>query len=256
MIQLTDIENFDFNRIVFSEPQYNNNNGSIMIRIGLSNANNDSINDMIISSPPNMLSFGLQEIKEKDVDNVVAYQLPLCFHNKSKMTLIESKFIEFIDKLTNICFDIAKQELSHYNTTEEDITYIHPIIYKKQSNDNVGPILYIKMLLNRYNNQFISVFIDEKTNQEVDPLVFLNKKSFVTAAIKIESIIIGKKITLRMKIYEAVIREFQHKTSIKKEKVSILRPDVKLTSKKNDKPIDEKYIINTKNRFDTLEQDV
>lgn len=272
MIHLTEIEDFDFRRIVFSEPQYNNNNNSIIIKIGVSNANNDSIHDLVISSPQNMLSFGLQEIREKDADTIVAYQLPLCFHHKSKWTNMEAKFVEFINKFTDICHDVAKQELSSYNSSsDQDITFIHPIVYKKQANnENVGPIMYVKMLLNRYSNQFISVFIDEKTNQEVDPLLFLNKKSFVTAAIKLESIIIGKKITLRMKLYEVVIREFQSrypgKNQVQQQKMSILRPDkeivasVKSRSRVSVNPktqtTDNAYVVDTTNSFDMLEQDV
>ena len=274
MIHLIDIENFDLNRIVFSEPQYNNNNNSIIIKIGVSNTNNDSIHDLIISSPQNMLSFGLQEIKEKETESIVAYQLPLCFHHQTKMTAMESRFIDFLDQLTSLCFDIAKQELSTYHPSDnQDISFIHPIVYKKQSssnqeNHNLGPIMYVKMLLNRYSNQFISVFIDEKTNQEVDPLLFLNKKSFVTAAIKIESIIIGKKVTLRMKLYEVIIREFQSRYPNKnqpQQKVSILRPDKKIIHPIKPKnfskqvPLSQKedpYRIDTTNSFEVLEQEV
>jgi hypothetical protein len=41
---------------------------------------------------------------------------------------------------------------------------------------------------------------------EVSPLNILNKKCYITGAIKIESIFLGDNVTLQIKLYEAIVR--------------------------------------------------
>jgi hypothetical protein len=68
-------------------------------------------------------------------------------------------------------------------------------------------MLYCKVLLNKKENKINTIFVDEESNREIDPFSILNKPCSVTAAIKFESIFIGNKISLQVKLYEVVVRQ-------------------------------------------------
>jgi hypothetical protein len=64
--------------------------------------------------------------------------------------------------------------------------------------------------LNKKENKINTIFVDEETNCEIDPFSLLNKPCSVTAAIKFESIFIGNKISLQVKLYEVVVRQINN----------------------------------------------
>jgi hypothetical protein len=63
----------------------------------------------------------------------------------------------------------------------------------------------------------------------MDPFDILNKKGIVTSAIKIENIIIGKRITLQLKIFEVLYKKIPIRTEKKNNiRKSLLRPDIQI----------------------------
>ena len=84
-----------------------------------------------------------------------------------------------------------------------------------------GPTLYSK-LIESPKHGILTTFFDSETDEEIDPLT-LKGHCFVIPAIRIESIFIGNKISLQVKLYEAVVR------TIDKGKKSLLRPNAKRT---------------------------
>ena len=71
-------------------------------------------------------------------------------------------------------------------------------------------------------NGILTTFFDSETDEEIDPLS-LKTHCFVVPAIRIESIFIGNKISLQVKLYEAVVR------TLDKGRKSLLRPNAKRT---------------------------
>ena len=57
-----------------------------------------------------------------------------------------------------------------------------------------------------YDVTVVDKVLNEETNEEIDPFDVLNKYCFVRGAIKIESLFIGKTISLQIKLYEVVVR--------------------------------------------------
>ena len=110
--------------------------------------------------------------------------------------------------------------------------------------ENRGPLLYTKLLMNNKSQKILTNFIDEKTNNYMDPFDILNKKGIVTSAIKIENIIIGKRITLQLKIFEVLFKKIPIRTDKKNNiRKSLLRPDIQI--KKFNKKIVEPEVNST-----------
>jgi hypothetical protein len=93
-----------------------------------------------------------------------------------------------------------------------DLKNFNPLYYKKEKGKRVegsGPVLYPKVLQNKKNDIITTPFCNEN-GDDIDPMTLLNKACKATAAIKIESIFIGAKISLQVKVYEAQVKLFDN----------------------------------------------
>ena len=69
-----------------------------------------------------------------------------------------------------------------------------------------GPTLYAKLIYSKKSDKILTLFSDSHDNSDIDPMSLFGKYCFAEGAIKIESIFIGNKISLQVKLYEAVVR--------------------------------------------------
>jgi len=204
--QLSDFSNFDYDSIIFYKPEiiqsHEKKNNFKKIKIAVKNKDG-SIGDLVFSTPKSLFSFGLQELKDSD-NNINGYIMPITIWKKS--TPINDE-IQFQTVLQNI-IEMAQQCAEHYVESKVDTKRFSPLsIRKNDDNDNDrSPILYCKLIYNKKENKISTIFIDESTNMELDPLSILGKKCYVTGAIEIDCIFIGEKITLQVKLYEAIIK--------------------------------------------------
>ena len=67
-----------------------------------------------------------------------------------------------------------------------------------------GPTLYTKLIFSKKNDKFLSQFFDIN-DEPLNALDLMGKYCYTNAAIKIESIFIGSRISLQVKLYEAVV---------------------------------------------------
>jgi len=103
-----------------------------------------------------------------------------------------------------------------------DLKKFNPLFWKMEKGkivENKGPMLYSKVIWNKKKNSIQTIFVDEDTNEEVNPMELLNKPCYVTAAIKFESIFVGNKVSLQVKLFETVFKIKE--TSVR----GLLRPD-------------------------------
>lgn len=203
--------------VIFSKPETGNIPGSVpkltfkRIRINTKNADG-TVGDLIFETPPDLFSFGLQENREMGSGNINGYVLPICLWNKNGATEDEKCFISVLDKVVEKCKEhllANKDEIEKYNLDASDLKNLNPLYWKKEKGKIVegkGPVLYIKTLMSKRNEKISTVFINEETNEEIDPFDVLNKYCFVRGAIKIESLFVGKTISLQIKLYEVVVR--------------------------------------------------
>jgi hypothetical protein len=216
--QLSDY-NFKPENIIFSKPEIGNIPGQKInfkrLRIACKNKDG-SIGDLIFSTPDKIHSFGLQESRDLATNKLNGYVLPLCLWGRNGPSETEKNFTEVFTAVTDHCKQYLlshKEDIEKYDLDASDLKKFNPLFWKMDKGKPVegkGPMLYTKVLLNKKSNKINTIFVDEETNKEIDPFSILNKPCNVTAAIKFESIFIGNKISLQVKLYEVVVRKIDN----------------------------------------------
>jgi len=213
--QLSTVSSFNCENILFSKPEIGNIPGQKIgfkrVRLGVKN-DDGSIGDLIFSTPSKLHSFGLQESTDMGTGKLNGYILPLCLWNRNGPSTEEKSFTDLFDDISDYCKKYLvqhREEIEKYDLDFSDLKKFNPLFWKMDKGkivENKGPMLYSKVLMNKKNNKITTIFVDEDSNKIIDPFSILNKPSNVTAAIKFESIFIGNKISLQVKLYEVVVK--------------------------------------------------
>lgn len=214
-LQLSDYKTFDVNSIVFSKPEIGSIPGSKLsfkrIRIG-TNYSDGTTGDLLLKTPENLMSFGLQENTDMTTGAVSGYQFPICLWNRNGATPEEKLFTDRISEIAEHCknYLIAhRDEIEKYDLELTDLKKFNPLYWKMEKGKIVegrGPMLYIKVMSSKKTGQILTGMIDDETNTYIDPMDLLNKRCYITGAIKLESIFVGNKISLQLKLFEAVVK--------------------------------------------------
>lgn len=215
--KLTSAKGYNVDNIIFSKPEIGSIPNSVpkisfkRIRIG-TKYDDGTTGDLILETPPSLFTFGLQENRELGTGNVNGYILPICLWNKNEPSADEKEFTTMFDAIVNKCKDhllSSKDEIERYDLDMSDLKNFNPLYWKKEKGkvvDGAGPVLYIKMMMSKRNEKITTMFINQETNEEINPLDLMNRYSFVKGAFKFESIFIGNKISLQLKLYEALVQ--------------------------------------------------
>lgn len=217
--QLTDFKNYDVNRLIFSNPEVGNIPGSAskltFKRIRLATKNQDgTIGDLVLATPPDLMCYGLQEQTDPATGVINGYQFPLVLWNRNNPTEEEKAFTTTIHKICDACKDHLvknKDTIEKYDLEMTDLKKFNPLYYKMEKGKMVegkGPMLYIKTLTSKKdgNIKVHTIFTDGDTNELINPMDLMAKRCYVRGAIKIESIFIGTKISLQLKLFEAQVK--------------------------------------------------
>lgn len=233
-IQLSDYKSFDVRHITFSKPEVGSISGNMpkisfkRLRIGARYADG-SQGDLLIQTPENLLSFGLQENTDLATGAVSGYQLPICLWNRNGATADEKAFTDKFNEIVEYIktYLVAhRDEIEKYDLELTDLKKFNPLYWKMEKGKIVegrGPMLYVKVMSSKKTGQILTGMIDDETNTYIDPMDLLNKRCYVTGAIKIESVFIGNKISLQLKLFEAVVRVLDNSNTVR----GLLRPDAK-----------------------------
>lgn len=229
--KLTSVSGYNVDNIQFSKPEVGNIPNSVpkisfkRIKIGTKHSDGTT-GDLIVETPPNLFSFGLQENRELGTGNVNGYVLPICLWNKNGASEEEKEFTDVFDKIVNRCKDHlldSKDEIERYDLDMSDLKNFNPLYWKKEKGKVVegsGPVIYIKLIMSKKTEKISTMFINEDTNEEMSPYDIMNRYCFVKGAMKFESIFIGNKISLQLKLYEVLV------TPIDMERKTLLRSNV------------------------------
>lgn len=213
--QLSDFQNYDTDNLLFSKPEVGNipNQKITFKRIRIATRNEDgSVGDLVFSTPSDLLSFGLQESRDLNTNQINGYVFPICLWSQHGCTPEEKKFTDTFNQVVEVCKKYLldhRDEIERYDLDASDLKKFNPLFWKMEKGKIVegrGPMLYVKVIYNKKNEKINTIFIDESINQEIDPFKLLNKRNNCTVAIKFESIFIGNKISLQVKLYEAVVK--------------------------------------------------
>jgi len=214
-------------RMIFSEPIV----GSIpdskakieFKRINISTRNEDgSVGELIIPTE-RLYSFGVSENTSQETGNVTGYTFPLCLWNRDGVTPAEKMWVDTFNEIVENCIDHLidnREEIDLFELTRGDLTKakggLNPLYWKKEkfTDDkgkaglrNVpgkGPTLYAKLIFSKKQDKFLTQFFDKNDNT-MDARDLMGKHCYATGAVKIESIFVGAKIALQVKLYEAVV---------------------------------------------------
>lgn len=218
--QLSSTETYDVSRMVFSkavrgaaktgegEPQIK------FSRIMISTKNEDGSIGELVFPTTEVFSFGVSTNTSQDTGKVSGYSLPLCLWNKDSPTDQEKSFSSKLEEVVERCKDHlllpeTKDETEKYDLERSELKKLNSFIYWKRDKgkivDGTGPTLYPKLIESKKNNKIITVFFDQNGNN-IDPLSLIGKYCWAKAAIKIESVFVGAKIAIQVKVYEAEIR--------------------------------------------------
>jgi len=221
--QLSNPNSFNVDNIVFSEPVTGNipsNGPSINFkRININVKNQDgSIGELILPTG-RLFSFGVSENKSPDTGKVNGWTLPLCLHNKNGPTKDEEEWVkcfnEIVDRVSEHVVD-NREEIDKFELEKSDLRNFNPLYYKKEKHTDskgktalrvvpgTGPTLYTKLIYSKKNDSFVTKMYDSDDTQ-IDPLDMIGKYCYCQGAVKVESIFIGNKISLQVKLYEAVV---------------------------------------------------
>ena len=219
-------------RIIFSEPicgEIPDSKPKIEFkRINISTRNEDgSIGELIIPTE-RLYSFGISENKSMETGKISGYTFPLCLWNRDAPTTQQKEWTDTFDSIVDVCIEHLvenREEIDMFDLTRNDLTKskggLNPLYWKKEKAKDektgktvlrpvpgTGPTLYSKLIHSRKNNKFVTQFFD--TNDEImNAEDLMGKHCYVQGAVKIESIFIGSRISLQVKLYEAVVEPVQ-----------------------------------------------
>lgn len=213
-IQLVSANGYDSRRMIFSKPIISNvKDTSINFRrINISTQYDDDTTGDLIIPTERLFSFGVCENIDPTTKKVNGYVFPLCLYNKDGASEDEKAFVDTFNKIVDRCKKYLldnKKDLKLHDLEASDLKKFNPLYYKKIDGeivDGFGPTLYAKLVVSKKNGQekILTQFSDIDGN-ELNALDLLKKYCHTSAAVKIESIFLGNKISLQIKLYEAEV---------------------------------------------------
>lgn len=238
-------------RMIFSDPQESvipNSDPPLKYkRINIKTTNEDgTVGDLILQTE-RLFSFGVQENTSPETKKVTGYVMPLCLWNRNGATQGEKDFITAVDNITKtakdyLLTDEVKDSIERYDLEAAELKKFDPIYRKKEKGKVVegkGPVLYCKIIESKKLGKVLTMFHD--LNGEPIPFSEVRDKycHVNPAAVKFESIYIGKDISLQIKLYEATV-EFSGSKMVpllKKRPDAEKRVLTKPTSNKGSAPV-------------------
>ena len=226
--QLTPAKGYDTSRMIFSEPVSgtipNQKGPKIEFkRINIFTRNEDNSTGELILPTGKLFSFGVSEQTSQETGKVNGYTFPLCLWNRDGATKAEKEWTDTFSLIVDKCINHLienREEIEMFELTRADLTKskggLDPLYWKKEKFTDkkgktvlrrvpgFGPTLYTKLIFSKKSNKFLSQFFD--TNDEpLNAMDLMGKYCHTRAAIKFESIFIGSRISLQVKLYEAVV---------------------------------------------------
>lgn len=209
-------KSYDTKNMLFSDPVEGSvPNSTIKYkRVLISTVNPDgTVGDLVIKSPK-VFSFGVSENRDPETKMVKGYTLPLCLWNLNGASQEEKDFCSAFDDIVEECKNHVlehKEDIEKYELDRSDLKKFHPFYWKKEKGKPIpgqGPVLYVKLIENKKQGTILSMFFDTQDNS-VNPIDLIGKYLYAEAAIKVESIYVGTRVALQVKLHEATVELVQ-----------------------------------------------
>lgn len=217
---------YDANNIIFSDPIQGNIPDSkpaiSFQRINITTKNADGTIGELVIPTNRVFSFGVTENTSQETGKVNGWTFPLCLWSRDGVTEEEKKWTDTFNNIVDKCIDHIidnKEELDKFDLERSDLKKFNPLYWRKEKKivngktvmdvvDGVGPTLYSKLIYSKKSDKFLTKFFDINDNP-IDPIDMQGKYCYTNSVVKIESIFIGNKISLQVKLYESVVEPIQ-----------------------------------------------
>lgn len=190
------------------------------IRVPIGTRNPDGTSGELVLPTSRIYSFGLSVNTNMQTGKPDGYSMPLCLQSRDGLTEEERIWIETFNSVVDNCKDhilSIKEEIGKYDLDIAELKKLNPLYYRREKGkivDGSGPVLYPKVIQQRKKvkgakndsseSVITTVFVNEQ-GDDIDPMSLLEKHCFTTACVKIESIFVGAKISLQVKVQEAEV---------------------------------------------------
>jgi Protein of unknown function (DUF2738) len=231
--QLTSAFGYNVNNMVFGKPKDGSipNSAVAFKRIMIGTRNPDGTTGELVIPTTRVYSYGLAPTTNLQTGKQDGYTMSLCLHNRDSPSKEEKEWVETFESVVDHVKAYLlehRDEIGKYELEASDLKKLSPVFYKRDKGKIVGPpTLYVKVNQNKKTDEITTPFCNER-GEDIDPLSTLNKRCWATAAIKVESIFIGAKISLQIKLYEASVKV------IDMEQKRLLRPSAFASSSHDD----------------------
>ena len=243
--QITTASGYNTSNIIYGKPRDGSipNSSVTFKRIQIGTRNSDGSVGELILATQRLFCFGLSPSVNMTTGKTDGYTLAMCLSNLDAPTKEEKDFIETFNKICDHASDYILQhrdDVGKYELEKADLKKFNPMYLKREKGKIVegsSPMLYAKVLQNKKNDtiNITSIFYDGN-GHDIDPMTLLNKQCYVKAAIKIEGIFIGSKVSLQVKLHEA---EIKLKDSGVKRLLRMPEADSQEVQPSTSQPIDE-----------------
>lgn len=217
--QLSSASSYDVSNMIFSEPVV----GTIpdskpqisYRRVNIQTRNNDgTVGELIFPTEPALFSFGVGKNMNPETGKVSGYVLPICLYNRENPTSGEKQWVKKFDEVVEKCKDYLienRELLEQFELERNDLKKFNPLYWKRDKGrivEGTGPTLYAKLIQSKKMDKIVTMFFSHD-GSPLDPLELEGKYCSVKAAIKIESIFFGTKLSLQVKLYECEVKLLQ-----------------------------------------------
>ena len=219
-------------------------------RINIFTRNEDGTEGELIIPTERLYSFGISENTSLESDKITGYTFPLCLWSRDGATKEEMTWIDTFNSIINHCIDHLvenREEIDRFELNRSDLTKskggLNPLYWKTEKVTDKGktvlrrvpgrgPTLYTKLIYSKKHDKFLTQFRNLQ-DEPVEADTLMGKHCYVNGAVKIESIFIGSRISIQIKLYEAIVEP--NTTTAKR----LLQP--KVVKSKSEEDSDEEY---------------
>jgi hypothetical protein len=222
--KLSNVSNFDTNRIIFSKVQKKSANNITYNTISIK-VKNTKFNSSELDGTVGDLVFATSEIWSPGVqENKFApgtWSMPLFLYGMNGASDNEKMFVNVFNSIVEhaknhivgVRSDIGKPRLT---VDSDSFEKFNPLWFKRDKETgeiekDSSPVFYVKLMQNKrggdYGDNVLSKFADATTKKIIEFKDMINKKCNVKAVVKFESIFINAKtISLQIKLVDACVR--------------------------------------------------
>lgn len=238
--QVINFAKYDVSNMVFSEPKVEKIPGSSMSgrRVQIQTKNKDGSVGPLIVKTENLFSLGVTTNTSMDSGKVTGYSLALCLRDNENPTPEEERWVSVYEQLVEKCKDYILEiaaDIGNAELERAELKKFGALSYRKDErgvpDKTTSPWMYPKLLVKKSSGELDirTRFYDQNTSETIPVETLLTKPKCMTrAALKFESIYIGARISLQVKVMEAQVALVESTASRLLSPVGENRPQLNL----------------------------